>query len=344
MIEQIDNLLSLSDTPRYNIKAVVQQTQVNISTLRAWEQRYGVPHPQRSGHGHRLYSQRDIAIITWLRQCTENGLAISQAIAMLSDGDVCNVEEHTHAGGAAGNPIAGGGWLAMRDQLLDALVDVNLRQAHLLVNTICTLFPIEAVVLELFSPVLMEIGVRWAHREICIADERFATNFIRQRLLALLQLYAPFANGPRLICMCPPGEDHEIGLLTFALLMEQRGWEVIYLGQNVTIDGLEPFLARQAPALLSLSVSLVENVSGLIEICRMVEPLQEHGLMLTYGGRVFDCYPELEQRLPGLFLGNDLIQAVKRADALSDQIEHHRYGSITAHDRERHLSRMAVGF
>src|SRR4051812_3679956 len=73
MIEQINNLLTLSDTPRYNIKAVVQQTQVNISTLRAWEQRYGVPHPQRSGHGHRLYSQRDIAIITWLRQCTENG-------------------------------------------------------------------------------------------------------------------------------------------------------------------------------------------------------------------------------------------------------------------------------
>jgi DNA-binding transcriptional MerR regulator len=341
MIEQINNLLSLSDTPRYNIKAVVQQTQVNISTLRAWEQRYGVPHPQRSGHGHRLYSQRDIAIITWLRQCTENGLAISQAIAMLSDGDVRDADQR---GGAGGNLVAGGGWLAMRDQLLDALVDVNLRQAHLLVNTICTLFPIETVVLELFRPVLMEIGVRWAHREICIADERLATNFIRQRLLALIQLYAPFANGPRLICMCPPGEDHEIGLLTFALLMEQRGWEVIYLGQNVTIDGLEPFLARQAPALLSLSVSMVEHVSGLIEICRMVEPLQEQGVLLTYGGRVFDCYPELEQRLPGVFLGNELIEAINRADALSDQLECHRYGSFAApQDRERHLSRMAVG-
>jgi hypothetical protein len=74
-------------------------------------------------------------------------------------------------------------------------------------------------------------------------------------------------------------------------------------------------LARQAPALLSLSVSLVENISGLIEICRLVEPLQEHGLLLTYGGRVFDCYPELEQRLPGMFLGNDLNQAIKRRRA-----------------------------
>ncbi len=51
MNEHIKHLLSLPDTPRYNIKAVVQQTSVNISTLRAWEQRYGIPNPKRSEHG-----------------------------------------------------------------------------------------------------------------------------------------------------------------------------------------------------------------------------------------------------------------------------------------------------
>jgi hypothetical protein len=87
MREHIQHLQSLPDTPRYNIKAVVQQTQVNISTLRAWEQRYGVPNPKRSDHGHRLYSQRDVGIIKWLKQCTEEGLAISQAVLMLRDID-----------------------------------------------------------------------------------------------------------------------------------------------------------------------------------------------------------------------------------------------------------------
>jgi hypothetical protein len=57
-----------------------------------------------------------------------------------------------------------------------------------------------------------------AHRQVF--GERLARFGIEcVALLALIQLYAPFANGPRLICMCPPGEDHEIGLLTFALLM-----------------------------------------------------------------------------------------------------------------------------
>lgn len=92
MLEQVHRLLALSDVPRYNIKAVVQQTQVNVSTLRAWEQRYGVPRPTRSDHGHRLYSQRDIEIIKWLKQCTEEGLAISQAVALLRDiSDASNV-------------------------------------------------------------------------------------------------------------------------------------------------------------------------------------------------------------------------------------------------------------
>lgn len=63
MDEHVAHLLALSTTPRYNIKAVVQQTQVTFSTLRAWEQRYGVPHPNRSTHGHRLYSARDVGVI-----------------------------------------------------------------------------------------------------------------------------------------------------------------------------------------------------------------------------------------------------------------------------------------
>ena len=37
MDEHVAHLLALSITPRYNIKAVVQQTQVTFSTLRAWE-------------------------------------------------------------------------------------------------------------------------------------------------------------------------------------------------------------------------------------------------------------------------------------------------------------------
>ena len=45
---------------RFNLKAVVQQTGIKPDTLRAWERRYGLPTPERSSGGHRLYSQDDV--------------------------------------------------------------------------------------------------------------------------------------------------------------------------------------------------------------------------------------------------------------------------------------------
>src|SRR5690349_4960096 len=72
-----------STVPLFNTKAVVRQTGVPAPTLRAWERRYGALAPQRGENDYRLYSERDIAIIRWLREQVENGLSISQAIALL---------------------------------------------------------------------------------------------------------------------------------------------------------------------------------------------------------------------------------------------------------------------
>lgn len=321
MVAEIHHLLELPATPRYNIKAVVQQTNVNISTLRAWEQRYGVPHPNRSDHGHRLYSERDIALIKWLKQCTDGGLAISQAVAML---DEINLSGEPKVQLRPQEP-ASMGWSELRAQLMNALLAVDLRQAHILVNMTCTLYPLEMVVLELFCPILVEIGERWAGGRVCVAEERVVTNFIRQRLLSLIQLHAPFAQGPRLICACAPNEHHEVGLLTFTLLMEQRGWEVVYLGTSISSEGLNEFLLRQAPALVCFSVSLVEHLTGMFQICEQVATLRNQDLLLGYSGRLFSEYPDLQERIPGTFLGNDLMKAVELADSMGETIDGDRW-------------------
>lgn len=333
MKEHIQHLLTLSDTPRYNIKAVVQQTQVNISTLRAWEQRYGVPSPKRSDHGHRLYSQRDVGIIKWLKQCTDEGLAISQAVLMLRELDTLDPSMPRpaipHQLPVAPLP-ANSAWPDIRNHLMEYLGAVNLRQAHLLVNNICTMFPVDTVILELFEPIMVRTGEMWSRGEICIAEEHVISNFIRQRLLGLIQLHAPFAHGPRLICGCAPEEQHELGLLMFALLMEQRGWEVVYLGQNVGPEGLDGFLLRLAPALVCVSTSLAERMSGMLELCRVVAGLERQRLHLAYSGRVFDYYPELRERIPGVYLGNDLRLAASRADQIGEMVDPDRWYNLAS--------------
>src|SRR5512135_436412 len=72
--------MPLSQAPTYNLKAVLQETGIGADTLRAWERRYGLPKPQRTPGGHRLYSQRDIHLIKWLVARQAEGLSISRAV------------------------------------------------------------------------------------------------------------------------------------------------------------------------------------------------------------------------------------------------------------------------
>ena len=63
---------------------------VSPNTLRAWEQRFGFPLPQRSPGHHRLYS---FAELMALRDALSNGLAVSSAVSAARDATVA--DEHT---------------------------------------------------------------------------------------------------------------------------------------------------------------------------------------------------------------------------------------------------------
>ena len=77
-MERVNEAIRAGDVkaPVYNLKAVVKETGLTPSTLRAWERRYGFPEPIRTAGGHRLYSQRDIDI---LKEMKEAAVSVSVA-------------------------------------------------------------------------------------------------------------------------------------------------------------------------------------------------------------------------------------------------------------------------
>src|SRR5262245_46051867 len=86
------------EAPIFNIKAVSHMTGIPADTLRRWESRYGVIAPQRTEGGYRLYSQRDVDTINWLKARLDEGLSISRACEMLR-----------HLGGDPGSSAGRGG-------------------------------------------------------------------------------------------------------------------------------------------------------------------------------------------------------------------------------------------
>jgi len=72
------------EQPVYSIGAVAQLLEVPASTLRAWEERYGVIVPHRSGGSQRLYSRNQLELLRFIKRQIESGMSAADAHRVLT--------------------------------------------------------------------------------------------------------------------------------------------------------------------------------------------------------------------------------------------------------------------
>ena len=72
------------DQPVYSIGAVANLLAVPASTLRAWEERYGVVTPHRSAGSQRLYSRRQVEALRFVKAQMDRGLSAADAHRVLA--------------------------------------------------------------------------------------------------------------------------------------------------------------------------------------------------------------------------------------------------------------------
>src|SRR5512138_1117116 len=80
---KMPRITELPDDPKFTIKTVASQTGIRPVTLRAWERRHEVLSPHRADNRYRLYSERDVAILRWLKNRIDEGTSISSAVSEL---------------------------------------------------------------------------------------------------------------------------------------------------------------------------------------------------------------------------------------------------------------------
>jgi len=293
-------------TPVYTIRTVVQVTGVTPATLRAWERRYGVLAPGRSDGGYRLYSERDIATLLWLKNQVDAGVAISRAAAILDLHHQAGEEPELEMslGALHGAPGAlpadeARGKDAIVADLVTALLSFQEAAAEAVLGEAFALFPVETVAEEMVAPTLAEIGERWHRAEATIVQEHFATAFLKRRLTSVFQAYDQPAAGPLAIVGSAPSEWHDVGTLLVALALRRHGWRVIYLGQNVPADHLMQEIARLRPDLVCMSATTRESAMALVPIGKAINALEGLHSRLAVGGRAFNQHPELRDLFPG---------------------------------------------
>jgi DNA-binding transcriptional MerR regulator len=334
-------------TPTYNLRAVLRETGLKPDTLRAWDRRYGLPQPQRTAGGHRLYSQRDVETIKWLIARQQEGLSISRAVDLWrrleAEGrdPLRATEAATPEAAVAAVSLPEGEAIAdLRRLWVSACLAFDERGAEQVLAQAFALYPLEGVGLEVLQKGLAEIGEGWYRGEITVQQEHFASELAMRRLESLVAATPPPTRPGRLLVGCPPGEEHTFGPLLLTLLLRRRGWEALYLGANVPLARLEATIAAARPQLVILSAQQLHTAATLLEMARL---LQEQRVPLAFGGGIFNLLPELRARIPGYFLGERLELAPQVVEqALSSSLRlppveaaSEAYRQALAHYRER---------
>lgn len=306
--------------PTYNLKVVVRETGLKPDTIRAWERRYGLPTPERSEGGHRLYSQQDIDTLKWLISRQAEGMSISRAVELWrqieADGEDPLQTLITPGVSDAASPISAGQGDVLADlraQWVAACQDFDEQRAEQVIAQASAQFPPETVCLEILREGLVEVGAGWYAGEISAQQEHFASELAMRRLEAMVAATPPPSRPGRIIVGCPPEERHTIGPLLITFLLKRRGWEVIYLGANVPKDRMVTTVEATRPHLVVLSAQQLYTAAHLLEIASLLAGL---GVAVGYGGLAFNEQPALQGRIPGHFLGENLEQAPQEVEHL----------------------------
>lgn len=297
-------LQSYSTTPMYNTKLVVGETGVPADTFRAWERRYGRPHPQRGEGGQRLYSERDIATIRWLRDRTNEGLTISQAVALL--------ESEAEAPVTADQPRS---FEALQNELLQALLRFDAANADLILSEAFALYSLDAVCVNIMQTTLVAVGEMWHVGNASVAQEHFTSQFLRRKLLALLNIYDVPEGRATVVAACAAGEHHDLGLLLLSLFLVRRHYKVVFLGADVPVEALKQAVDQVHPEIVCISAASPTTGAHARHMARHL--LAQHPDTLVFlGGQGVDQQP---QDAPAIHIlpGNGLAAVEQISTALT---------------------------
>jgi DNA-binding transcriptional MerR regulator len=304
-----------SDHPLYNIGVVTRMTGISIATLRAWERRYGFPQSGRTGGGHRLYSERDVIRLRWVKGQIDQGMQTAQAIHALEFQERSGrLPDLVEKAGPAAEPS---NLDSYRARLLDALIRHDTDRADQLLGELLPLIHPEGLILDIIGPTLVAIGDAWAAQQISVATEHLATHYLRQRLLMWMISGPPsYATRP-VILACAPNELHEGGLLMLGALLRRRRWPVAYLGQTVPLPDLAELVRDLKPPIIVLVAMGEEQASALTEWPMWLPEVAQAGKpIIAYAGRIFSEHPEWRMRVPGIFLGASMREGMETIEKL----------------------------
>lgn len=260
---------------------------VPAESLRAWERRYGLLAPSRTKGGFRLYGEDDVVRVLAMRGNLERGLSAAEAARLA-------LAEEAVSGSPA--PVRDANDLAV------ALDRFDEAAAQAALDRLLSTLTLDVVLHDVVVPYLRELGERWERGAATVAQEHFASNLLRGRLMALARGWDR-GSGPRALLACAEGELHDLPLVCFGLALRGHGWRISYLGADTPVASLVDASRTLAPDAVVVSGTVsgaFDDVLGRLREVALHAPLYLSGAAAT---------EESARRAHGTRLDGDVTQA-----------------------------------
>ena len=168
-----------------------RRTGVTPELLRAWEQRYQLLRPSRSSGGFRLYSTADEARVRRTTALISEGLSAAEAARQATADELTDSQVE--------RPLVAD----LASRLEQALAAFDAAAAQDALDHLFAAVSLEFALTEVLIPYLRDLGEQWASGTATVAQEHFASNLIRARLIGLAQGWERTGPPPASPPACP---------------------------------------------------------------------------------------------------------------------------------------------
>ncbi|SHM72055.1 DNA-binding transcriptional regulator, MerR family [Polaribacter sp. KT 15] len=218
----------------FTIKDLENISGIKAHTIRIWEKRYNLLEPQRTNTNIRYYSHKNLQKLLNVVLLSKNNFKISK-IAKMTDEEIFeNSREVAFKEG-------------LNDEAINAFKLSMLQFDKVLFNeTYNRLLEVKSfkdIFKDVFIPFLNYIGLLWQTDTVLPAHEHFISNLISQKIhIKTENLEQQNTTSDKVfVLFLPENEIHELGLLYLNYELVLKGYNTIYLGQNLPLNNLNYF-------------------------------------------------------------------------------------------------------
>lgn len=295
----------------YTIKEAAARTGISVQLVRAWERRYGVVEPTRTGSGYRLYDDRAIARLRAMRRLVDEGWAPSTAAARvreMDDDEVRAVADRADPGTATHPATGASAARKLTEEFVAAAAALDERRVEHVLDAMFASGSFEQVTSALVMPTLVALGDAWASGAVDVAAEHAAAGAIDRRLGTAFMAAGVPADADIVLVGLPPGARHDLGALAFSTAARRAGLGVRHLGADLPVVDWVEAVGRAHARAVVIGAVISRDVKSAIAVARAIRA-DHSDVLIAFGGRAATGVP-LDDLQPAIVLPPELTEAV----------------------------------